>query len=64
MVNQNLLFGLVFMIGGLSLAGMGLMTPVMAAILHNVGSFFVIFNSARLVRLGEHFTPHGTNDHA
>ncbi len=57
-VNENLLFGFCFMVGGLVLAGMGLMTPVLAAFLHNVGSFIVIFNSARLVRLGEHFSPH------
>ena len=57
-VNENLLFGLVFMASGLSLAGLGLMTPLVAAVLHNVGSFVVIFNSARLVRLGEHFAPH------
>lgn len=57
-VTENLLFGLFFMITGLSLAGLGHMTPIVAAILHNVGSFLVIFNSARLVRLGEHFTPH------
>ena len=30
----------------------------MAALLHNVGSFIVIFNSARLVRYGEHLTPY------
>jgi len=57
-VNENLMFGLFFMVAGLSLAGLGLMTPIIAAVLHNVGSFIVIFNSARLVRLGEHFTPH------
>jgi hypothetical protein len=29
----------------------------MAAILHNVGSLFVVFNSARLVRQGEELEP-------
>ena len=58
LVLQNLAFGLVFMVGGLTLAGLGWMTPILAALLHNVGSFFVIFNSARLVRMGEEFTPH------
>ena len=57
-VNENLLFGLLFMVSGLTLSGLGLMRPVWAALLHNVGSFLVIFNSARLVRLGEHFAPH------
>ena len=46
------------MVGGLTLAGYGYMTPIIAALLHNVGSFIVIFNSARLVRMGEELTPH------
>jgi Cd2+/Zn2+-exporting ATPase len=57
-VNENLLFGLAFMAGGVSLSAVGLMSPIVAALLHNVGSFVVIFNSARLVRLGEQFAPH------
>jgi len=56
-VNENLAFGLLFIIGGLSLAGTGLLTPILAAVLHNVGSFFVIFNSARMVRMGEELQP-------
>jgi len=32
--------------------------PITAALLHNVGSFIVIFNSARLVRFGENLTPY------
>ena len=58
LVIQNLAFGLVFMIGGLTFSGFGLMTPIIAALLHNVSSFIVIFNSARLVRMGEEFAPH------
>lgn len=58
LVLQNLAFGLVFMIGGLTLSGFGWMTPIFAALLHNVSSFIVIFNSARLVRMGEEFAPH------
>ncbi|HPD14870.1 MAG TPA: cation-translocating P-type ATPase [Planctomycetota bacterium] len=61
LVLQNLVFGLVFMIGGLAFAGYGWMTPILAALLHNVSSFIVIFNSARLVRMGEEFTPHTAN---
>lgn len=61
LVLQNLIFGLLFMIGGLTFAGYGWMTPILAALLHNVSSFIVIFNSARLVRMGEEFTPHTTN---
>jgi len=58
LVLQNLAFGLLFMIGGLTCAGFGYMTPIIAALLHNVSSFIVIFNSARLVRMGEELTPH------
>src|SRR3984957_4498293 len=59
-INQNFLFGVVFIICGLSLAAFGIVGPIVAAILHNVGSLIVIFNSARLVRKGEeleHYQP-------
>jgi len=59
-INQNFLFGVVFIIVGLSAASFGIVGPIVAAILHNVGSLIVIFNSARLVRKGEeleHFQP-------
>jgi hypothetical protein len=49
-----------FIIIGLTLAAFGKIGPITAAILHNVGSLIVIFNSARLVRKGEeleHFHP-------
>src|SRR3954451_3149062 len=52
-INQNFLFGVVFIIGGLSLAAFNYIGPITAAILHNVGSLIVVFNSARLVRHGE-----------
>ena len=58
LVVQNLVFGLLFMIGGFTLIGFGLMTPILAALLHNISSFVVIFNSARLVRMGEELAPH------
>src|SRR6516164_3114384 len=59
-INQNFLFGVCFIIGGLTLAAFGKINPIVAAILHNVGSLIVIFNSARLVRKGEeleHYHP-------
>jgi len=52
-INQNFIIGILFIIGGLALAAFGKLNPVVAAILNNVGSFIVIFNSARLVRSGE-----------
>jgi Cd2+/Zn2+-exporting ATPase len=59
-INQNFLFGVIFIIGGLSAAAFGYLNPIVAAIMHNAGSLIVIFNSARLVRKGEeleHFQP-------
>ncbi|MEI6076962.1 MAG: cation-translocating P-type ATPase [Verrucomicrobiota bacterium] len=59
-INQNFLFGVLFIIVGLSAASFGIVGPIVAALLHNVGSLIVIFNSARLVRKGEeleHFHP-------
>ncbi len=59
-INQNFLFGVLFIVSGLSAAAFGWLTPIVAAILHNVGSLIVIFNSARLVRKGEeleHYQP-------
>lgn len=59
-INQNFMFGVLFIIGGLTAAAFGYLNPIVAAILHNAGSLIVIFNSARLVRKGEeleHFHP-------
>jgi Cd2+/Zn2+-exporting ATPase len=57
-INQNLLIGVVFILGGLVLAGLGYLNPIIAAVLHNAGSLLVVFNSARLVRMGEHLEPY------
>src|SRR3984957_2673341 len=59
-INQNFLFGVCFILGGLTLAAFGKINPIVAAIMHNAGSLIVIFNSARLVRKGEeleHYHP-------
>jgi Cd2+/Zn2+-exporting ATPase len=56
-INQNFIFGVFFIIGGLSLAAFGYLNPIIAAIMHNAGSLIVIFNSARLVRQGEELEP-------
>ncbi len=57
-VVQNLIFGAIFVVAGLTASGMELLTPVVAAVLHLVSSFLVIFNSARIVRFGEELAPH------
>jgi len=59
-INQNILFGVFFIIGGWSASAFGYLSPIVAALLHNVGSLIVVFNSARLVRQGEdmeHYQP-------
>src|SRR5271154_326832 len=59
-INQNFLFGVIFSVTGLTLAVFGIVGPIVAAIMHNLGSLRVIFNSARLVRKGEeleHYNP-------
>jgi Cd2+/Zn2+-exporting ATPase len=57
-INQNFLFGVFFIIGGLALAAFGYVNPIVAAIMHNLGSLIVVFNSARLVRHGEELDPY------
>ena len=52
-INQNFLFGVLFIIGGMIGASYGVINPIVAAMLHNAGSLIVVFNSARLVREGE-----------
>ena len=57
-INQNVLFGILFVIGGLTLAALNFVTPVVAAGLYVVGSLLVVFNSFRLVRRGEELDPY------
>src|SRR5215471_12589187 len=59
-INQNFLFGVAFIIGGMTMAALGKVPPVWAAAMHTSGSLLVVFNSARLVRKGEeleHYHP-------
>jgi Zn2+/Cd2+-exporting ATPase len=57
-INQNFLFGICFVIVGLVLAALKYINPIVAAILHVVGSLIVVFNSFRLVRFGEELEPY------
>ena len=52
-IYQNLGVGALFIVVGLTASGIGLLNPIVAAMLHNVGSLIVVFNSARLIRAGE-----------
>ena len=59
-INQNFLLGVFFVIGGLVLAALKYINPIVAALMHVAGSLLVVFNSARLVRHGEELEPfHG-----
>ena len=49
-INQNILIGTGFSLFMMGIASLGLISPVWGAILHNFGSLFVVFNSARLLR--------------
>jgi len=51
-INQNLGFGILFIVLGISLSKF--VPPAVAAFLHFASSLVVVFNSARLVRYGEH----------
>ena len=50
-INQNLAFGVLFIILGISLSKF--VPPALAAVFHFASSIIVVFNSARLVRFGE-----------
>ncbi len=52
-INQNLGFGIMFIILGDVAAAAAWLPAVYAAVLHFAGSLLVVFNSARLVRYGE-----------
>ena len=63
-INQNLIFGMLFVFGGMILSIVGLMTPIWAAVIHAGSTLVIVFNSARLVRTGEELTlaDKGTSD--
>ena len=55
-INQNLVFGMLFVFGGMILSITGVMTAVWAAVFHAASTLIIVFNSARLVRTGEELT--------
>jgi Cd2+/Zn2+-exporting ATPase len=57
-INQNFLFGLGFVVGGMVLGAMNYISPIVAAVFHVSGSLLVVSNSFRLVRQGEELEPH------
>ncbi len=53
LIHMNLFIGLAFILGGIYLSAIGVITAIIAAILHSVGTVLILFNGARLVRAGE-----------
>ncbi len=53
-IKQNLVVGAGFIIVFMALSAANYVAPVTAAVLHLVSGLVVVFNSARLVRCGEH----------
>jgi heavy metal translocating P-type ATPase len=51
-INRNLLIGAGSSVVMLTLAALGLVSPVVGAVLHNAGEIYVLFNSARLLGFG------------
>lgn len=52
-IKQNLIFGVSFIAVFMALSAANYITPILAAAMHTVSSLIVVFNSARLVRVGE-----------
>lgn len=61
-IHQNFLIGLGFVIGGMVLGAMNVISPIVAAIFHVSGSLLVVFNSFRLMRQGEDLEPAPARD--
>jgi Zn2+/Cd2+-exporting ATPase len=51
---QNLIFGICFILVGEVLIIFKYVSPITAAMMHTISSAIVVFNSARMVRFGEH----------
>ncbi len=49
-IYQNLALGGAFVLVGLTLASLGIVNPIVAALYHEIGSLVVILNSARIVK--------------
>jgi heavy metal translocating P-type ATPase len=61
-INQNLLIGAGSSVVMLTLAALGLVSPIVGAVLHNAGEIYVLFNSARLLGFGRISGVSGTLD--
>jgi len=59
-IKINIVFGLLFNAGAVLASGMGWLTPIMAAIVHNIGSVIVVIIAASLAIFPEHSGVHRT----
>lgn len=57
-IRQNLIATMIYILFMLALLAAGVLTPMWAAIGHGISSILIIFNSARLVRVGEDLDHH------
>ncbi len=57
-IKQNLLFALVWNLGGIALAATGFLGPIAAALAHNLGSVAVVVNAARYIAAPTKIPPH------
>jgi len=48
---SNIAIGVLFILAGLLLSSLGVVHPVVAAIVHNLSALVILFNSARLVKM-------------
>jgi heavy metal translocating P-type ATPase len=51
-ISQNLFIGAGSSVFMLALAALGVVSPIVGAVLHNAGEIYILFNSARLLRFG------------
>ena len=50
-ITQNIICGVVFVILGIFLAATGILSPAYAAVFHLLDAVFIVFNSARLIKV-------------
>ena len=53
LIKTNIGVSIAVLLIGLLLSSLGIVSPILAAVLHNLSSLFILFNSAQLVRQGE-----------
>lgn len=61
-IQQNIwFFAVIVNVAGVTLSGLGFLTPIIGAIIHNISSIFVVLNSARMLSYN-HNKPEAADD--